>query len=452
MSGATTTLGAGMLEHADAYLASFEAVEKRWANAPGWLRELRRGAMARFTELGFPTGKLEEWKFTSVAPIARTRFRLAEPDNGPAGQGHGIEAGVTAGAIPAGVPYIVFLNGRYSQAQSNLGGLPKGVRVGSLAGFLKNGRAEEHLARYAAWREEAFVALNTAFAEDGALIEISRGTVLRGPIYVVFRSVPSGEPAMSHPRNLILAGEASQAAIVEVYAGDARGNYFTNAVTELLAGETAVIEHYKLQQESQEAFHVATLQVRQQRSSSFAAHSVSLGGALVRNNVNSVLDGDGAQCTLNGLYLTGGRQHVDNHTVLDHAKPHCGSREYYKGILDGRSSAVFNGGIVVRKDAQKTDAIQSNKNLLLSQDAVINTKPQLQIWADDVRCTHGATIGQLDSEALFYLRSRGIGHDEARHLLTFAFANEVLGRMKLEVLRAHLERQMFARLSKGCRP
>jgi Fe-S cluster assembly protein SufD len=253
---------------------------------------------------------------------------------------------------------------------------------------------------------------------------------------------------MSHPRNLILAGEASQAAIVEVYAGDAGGNYFTNAVTELLAGETAVIEHYKLQQESQEAFHVATLQVRQQRSSNFAAHSVSLGGALVRNNVNAVLDGDGAQCTLNGLYLAGGRQHVDTHTVLDHAKPHCGSREYYKGILDGRSSAVFNGGIVVRKDAQKTDAIQSNKNLLLSKDAVINTKPQLQIWADDVRCTHGATIGQLDSEALFYLRSRGIGHDEARHLLTFAFANDVLGRMKLEELRAHLERQMFARLSK----
>jgi Fe-S cluster assembly protein SufD len=451
MSGATTTLSAGMLDQADAYLAGFEAVEKRWAGAPGWLRELRRGAMARFTELGFPTGKLEEWKFTSVAPIARTRFRLAEPDSGTAFQ-HRLEACATAGAIPAGAPRIVFLNGRYSQAQSNLGGLPQGVRVGSLAEFLKNGRAEEHLARYAAWREEAFVALNTALAEDGAFIEISRGTVLREPIYMVFCSTPSGEPAMSHPRNLILAGEASQAAIVEVYAGDAGGNYFTNAVTELAAGETAVIEHYKLQQESPEAFHVATLQVRQQRSSNFAAHYVSLGGALVRNNVNAVLDGDGAQCTLNGLYLAGGRQHVDNHTVLDHAKPHCGSREYYKGILDGRSTAVFNGGIVVRKDAQKTDAIQSNKNLLLSRDAVINTKPQLQIWADDVRCTHGATIGQLDSEALFYLRSRGIGHDEARHLLTFAFANDVLGRMKLEELRAHLERQMFARLSKGRRP
>jgi Fe-S cluster assembly protein SufD len=439
MSGATTTLSAGMLDQADVYLAGFEAVEKRWADAPGWLRELRRGAMARFTELGFPTGKLEEWKFTSVAPIARTRFRPAPPDSRPV---------PLPAAVPAGAPHIVFLNGRYSPAQSNLGGLPQGVRVGSLAEFLTNGRAEEHLARYAAWREEAFVALNTALAEDGAFIEISRGTVLREPIYVVFCSTPSGEPAMSHPRNLILAGEASQAAIVEVYAGGAGGNYFTNAVTELLAGETAVIEHYKLQQESQEAFHVATLQVRQQRSSNFAAHSVSLGGALVRNNVNAVLDGDGAQCTLNGLYLTGGRQHVDTHTVLDHAKPHCGSREYYKGILDGRSSAVFNGGIVVRKDAQKTDAIQSNKNLLLSRDAVINTKPQLQIWADDVRCTHGATIGQLDSEALFYLRSRGIGHDEARHLLTYAFANDVLGRMKLEELRAHLERQMFARLSK----
>ena len=439
MSGATTTLSAGMLDQADVYLAGFEAVEKRWAGAPGWLRELRRGAMARFTELGFPTGKLEEWKFTSVAPIARTRFHPAQPDSRPVR---------LPAAVPAGAPHIVFLNGRYSQAQSNLGGLPPGVRVGSLAEFLKNGRAEEHLARYAAWREEAFVALNTALAEDGAFIEISRGTVLREPIYMVFCSTPSGEPAMLHPRNLILAGEASQAAIVEVYAGDAGGNYFTNAVTELLAGETAVIEHYKLQQESQEAFHVATLQVRQQRSSNFAAHSVSLGGALVRNNVNAVLDGDGAQCTLNGLYLVGGRQHVDTHTVLDHAKPHCGSREYYKGILDGRSSAVFNGGIVVRKDAQKTDAIQSNKNLLLSEDAVINTKPQLQIWADDVRCTHGATIGQLDSEALFYLRSRGIGHDRARHLLTFAFANDVLGRMKLEELRAHLERQMFARLSK----
>lgn len=446
MSGAGTITTAGMLEHADAYVAGFEAVEKRWAGAPGWLRELRRGAMARFTELGFPTGKLEEWKFTSVAPIARTRFRLAEPDSAVQ---HRLKASATAGAIPAGAPYVVFLNGRYSQAQSNLGGLPQGVRVDSLAEFLKNGRAQEHLARYAAWREEAFVALNTALAEDGAFIEISRGTVLPEPIYIVFCSAPSGDPAMSHPRNLILAGEASQAAIVEVYAGDAGGSYFTNAVTELVAGETAVIEHYKLQQESQEAFHVATLQVRQQRSSNFASHSVSLGGALVRSNVNSVLDGDGAECTLNGLYLAGGRQHIDNHTVLDHARPHCSSREYYRGILDGRSSAVFNGSIVVRKDAQKTDAIQSNKNLLLSKDAVVNTKPQLQIWADDVRCTHGATIGQLDSEALFYLRSRGIGHDEARRLLTYAFANDVLGRMKLEGLRAHLERQMFARLSCG---
>ena len=432
----------GVLENADIYLAGFDELEKRSADSPRWVRRLRKRAMERFTQLGFPTSRLEEWKFTSVMPIVRTRFQPAAENGRDTGRA----------AMRAPTPRLVFVNGRHAPDLSNLEGLPACIKCMSLSAAMKRGEAavEEHLARYADYQDHAFAALNTAFLEDGAFVEIPKGTVLLKPLYLVFVSTASDDrPAMIHPRNLILVGSESQASIVETYLGAGNGTYFNNAVTELATGESAVVEHYKLQEENERAFHVATAQFQQARSTSLTAHSVALGGALVRNDVNSVLGGEGAECVLNGLYVTRGEQHVDNHTVLDHAKPHCGSREYYKGILDGRSSAVFNGGIVVRKDAQKTDAIQSNKNLLLSEEAVINTKPQLQIWADDVRCTHGATIGQLDSEAVFYLRSRGIAHEEARRLLTYAFANDVIGRMKVEPIRLRLEQELFARLSGG---
>jgi Fe-S cluster assembly protein SufD len=436
------------IEHLDAYLAAFDQLEQRAAGSPRWLRDLRRDALARFVELGFPNTRMEEWRFTNVAPIARTEWALpAAASRKPQAESrihglHGLDG-------LAGAARLVFVNGRHAPEMSDRASLPPDIRLASLSESLKTSQGEAieaHLARYAAYGDQAFTALNTAFIEDGAFLEIPRGTVLRKPIYLVFIGEPSGAPNMIHPRNLIVAGAASQASIVEVYAGRA-GTYFTNAVTELVAEESAVIEHYKLQQESEEAFHVATLQIEQGRGSNFTAHSVALGGALVRSDTNSVLNGEGAECLLNGLYLARGSQHVDHHTVLDHARPHCSSREYYRGVLDGRASAVFNGAIVVRKDAQKTDAIQSNKNLLLSEEATINTKPQLQIQADDVRCTHGATIGQLDSGAVFYLQSRGIGREEARRLLVYAFANDVIGRMKVEALRARLEQELSTRLS-----
>ena len=288
------------------------------------------------------------------------------------------------------------------------------------------------------------MALNTANFQDGLLIRIAKGAVIEQPIHLLFESSANGKPTVSHPRTLILAGADSHATIVETYQGSG-GAYFTNAVTELVAGDNAVIDHYKLQTESQQAFHVATLQVQVGRGANFRSHSISFGGALVRNDINAVLS-EGCECTLNGLYLVSGEQHIDNHTTIDHAKPHAASHELYKGILDGHSSAVFSGKILVRKDAQKTDAKQTNKNLVLSEEAVINTKPELQIHADDVRCTHGATIGQLDPEAIFYLQSRGIGLAEARNLLIFAFARDIVDRIKVAPLREELERTLLEKL------
>jgi Fe-S cluster assembly protein SufD len=266
---------------------------------------------------------------------------------------------------------------------------------------------------------------------------------LDAPIYLTFVSMAGSEPAVSHPRNLIVAGPSSQATIIETYLGGGDQAYFTNAVTELAAGDNTAIDHYKLQIEGEHAFHVATLQVQMGRDAGFSSHSLSFGGALVRNDVNAVLS-EGSECTLNGLYLAGGEQHIDNHTSIDHAKPHGASHELYKGILDGKSSAVFNGKILVRKDAQKTDAKQTNK--VLSEEAVINTKPELQIHADDVRCTHGATIGQLDAEGIFYLQSRGIGLADARNLLITAFARDIVDRIKVAPLREQLEQILLEKL------
>jgi len=406
-------------------------------SAPRWIQQVRQEAAERFAALGYPTSQLEEWKFTSVAPIARIPFQPAPRD------GNGVNAAALERVALAdlGCPRLAFVNGWFSPALSRLGSLPSGVRAGSLAEAIEGGEPalEQRLARYAGFQDHAFVAFNTSVLGDGAFIEISRGAVVETPIQLLFLSAASGAPAVSHPRNLILAGRGSQASIIETYLSLTDQVHFTNVVTEIELGENAVIEHYKVQQENKRSFHVATLQARQNRSSSLTSHSVSLGAAIARHDLNSRLDAEGAECILNGLYAVGGAQHVDNHTTLDHAQPHCSSRELYKGILDGRSAAVFNGKIIVRQDAQKTDSKQTNKNLLLSEDAAINTKPQLEIYADDVKCTHGATIGQLGDEALFYLRSRGIAREEARALLTYAFASELIGRLKVEPLRARLD-------------
>jgi len=359
-----------------------------------WVNTLRENAFARFSKLGFPTTHDEEYRFTNVAPIARAEFR--------------VEASNITISSPVAVDEL---------------------------------RPDE----LTLLEQNAFVALNTAFLDRVTVIRVPRGVVLDQPIEITYES--PGPGTASHPRTLIVIGANAQCTIVETYRHPnpqppAPGPYFTNAVTEIVAGEGAVVDHYKLQQEDLSAYHVAALHVTLGRSTNFTTHSISLGGALVRNDASAVLS-EGTEATLNGLYIVNGTQHIDNHTAIDHAKPHGTSHELYKGILDGKASAVFNGRIIVRKDAQKTDSKQTNKNLVLSDDAVIDTKPELQILADDVRCTHGATIGQLDAESLFYLRSRGIGKDEARSLLTYAFAQDIVDRIKIASLRDSLERILF---------
>ncbi|MFQ5429603.1 MAG: Fe-S cluster assembly protein SufD, partial [Phycisphaerae bacterium] len=346
---------------------------------------------------------------------------------------------------------LVFVNGRYAADLSSVSRLPAGVVVCGLAEALRAGQPglEEHLARHADFQDQAFTALNTAFMEDGALILIPGGTVLDRLVHLLFLSTADGPAAVTHPRNLIVAGAGSQATIVETYAALGDGVYFTNAVTEIVAHDNAVIDHYKVEREGGGAYHVATRQVHQYRDSVVTSHTVSLGGRLVRNDTNAMLDGPGCQCTLNGFYLLKDTQHVDNHLRVDHARPHCSSWEHFKGVLDDRSRAVFTGRIKVYEGAQKTDAKQSNMNLLLSKEALVDTKPQLEILADDVKCTHGATIGQIDPQAVFYLRSRGIPDAAARALLIYAFAGESIGQIRVAGLRDRLQDLVSERLPHG---
>jgi Fe-S cluster assembly protein SufD len=426
------------------YLAHFAALERALAGqGASALLPLRREALARFTELGFPTTRHEEWKYTNVAPLTRSSFRSASAE--PAGS-HLRERDLPMGDVTR--CRLVFLNGRFAPALSVTDTLPRGVKVSSLAAALATDFAavEAQLARSARFHDQPFVALNTALWEDGAFVFIPRGIIVEEPIHLLFLTSPDAGPIVTHPRNLLVAEESSQATVIESYVGRDSEVYLTNAVTEIVLGENAVLDHYRVQRESDAAFHMATQQVQQSRSSNFSSHSIALGGALVRNDVNAILGGPGIESTLNGLYIASGRQHVDTHTAIDHAHPHCNSHELYKGILDGRATGVFNGKIFVRQDAQKTDAKQTNQNLLLSEDATINTKPQLEIFADDVRCTHGATVGQLDDDAVFYLRSRGIGRAEARGLLTYAFASDILNRIRVAPLREYLEAHLFERL------
>lgn len=432
-----------VMDEKEVYLSDFARLDKQGTpNEQAWVQEIRQAAMDRFAELGFPTLRDEEWRFTNVAPLVKIPFKLAGED-----PRHGVTADqlqrVAFGTAPRN--RLVFVNGQFAPDLSHLPALPPGVIVTNLATALAVHPAwvEVYLARYAASDNHAFTALNTAFLRDGAFVYLPKGKSLAEPLHLLFVSTTSAEATVSHPRNLIVVGANSQLTLLESYVGLADDVYFTNAVTELVAGPNAVVDHYKLQCESPEAFHVATLQIHQDRSSTVASHYVGLGGSLVRNEVNAVLAAEGCACTLNGLYLASGEQLMDNHTVIDHARPHCPSHELYKGILSGKARGIFNGKIFVRQDAQKTDAKQTNQTLLLSDEATINTKPQLEIYADDVKCTHGATVGQLDEEALFYLRSRGIGAAQARSLLTYAFANALISRIQVEPVRAYLENYLL---------
>ncbi|MBI4455259.1 MAG: Fe-S cluster assembly protein SufD [Acidobacteria bacterium] len=414
---------------------------------PAWLQRMRNSARLQFAKLGFPTLQDEEWRFTNVAPITSIPFKLE------AYELDGLKREIIDGLRFADLQCerLVFVNGCYSPELSFVEESRDGIRISSLSRVLQQDAAavEPYLGRYANWEQDAFNALNTALMQDGAFVYIPKGKILEKPIHLLFLAATRGTAIASYPRTLIVADSNSQASVVESYVGLGEEVNFTCPVTEIILNDGAVIDHSKLECESARAFHVATLQYHQERSSSLGSHSIALGGALVRNSLNAVLAGDGAECTLDGLYLVRGEQHVDNHTRLEHAAPHCSSRELYKGVLDGKSRGVFHGRIVVHRGAQKTDSKQTNKNLLLSDDALINTKPQLEIYANDVKCTHGATIGQLDKDALFYLRSRGIGEEAARSLLIYAFASEVVRRMKVGAVQRRLDEFLLGWLPGG---
>jgi Fe-S cluster assembly protein SufD len=436
-----------VVEAKNFYLARYADFERALASAvvpDAWGGAIRGGAISRFAAAGFPGVRDEEWKYTSIAPILNVPFGPARP------LGDGL-ARERLAQLDLGAPVenrLVFINGRLSAELSAARRLPAGVEAGSLAAAMRrsDARVAGHLARYAKYDSQSFVALNTAFMEDGGFVFVPAGVAIEEPIHLVFVALSADGAGVCYPRNLIVLERGAEASVVETYLSLERSLHFTNGVTEAVVGENCRLEHVKIQRESEEAFHIGTLQVQMGRSSRFTSHSLALGGALARNDINVALVGEGGDCTLNGLYIAGGRQHIDNHTRIDHVEPRCASRELYKGILGGRARGVFSGKIYVHKAAEKSDAKQTNKNLLLSESAWVDTKPQLEIHNNDVKCSHGSTIGQVDQDALFYLRSRGIGRSAACALLTQGFAGDVVARLPAAAGRAALEDRVRKRL------
>ncbi|MEM1201995.1 MAG: Fe-S cluster assembly protein SufD [Acidobacteriota bacterium] len=427
-----------------ALVADYGTFEAGLPAQPAEVVALRRRGLERFETIGFPTTRIEEWRHTNVRPIAQRSYRRA------GGERLGLDAGkIVPFLIPECID-LVFVNGRYSAELSQPEALPEGVFAGSMARALEDvpELVTPHLGKYADI-DHPFVALNTAHVEDGAFIHVPKGVRLERTLHLLFVGTADDEATVSYPRNLIVAGESAELTVVESYAGFAGDVYFTCPVTEIYGAANSVVDHYRLGEESVDAYHLATLKIHLERDASFFTHSVNHGGAIVRNDIQAWLGGEGINCTLNGLYLGRGKQFVDHHMWVDHATPNCNSYELFKGILEDQSRAVFNGRIKVHEDAQKTDAKQSSQHLLLSKGALAHSNPQLEIFADDVKCTHGSTTGHLSDEAIFYLRSRGIGEDAAKSLLTYAFAGEVLGEIRLETVRKDLEEFLFTRLPKG---
>jgi Fe-S cluster assembly protein SufD len=425
----------------DSYLAEFARQEKAQGSAlPSWLARRKKDSLQEFARQG---GKPMGLDF-----LETERFVLPAPAGPQALTEEVLNESFLAGSQAC---RGMFVNGRLSEAHCTASLLPSGAFVKSLGAALREhpDLLQQHLGSCVRADAPSLEALNMAFWQDGVFVYLPRGAVLAQPIHILYVSLRNGQAVMSHPRNLVVAEEGSQATLIETYLGFGEGRYFTNAVTEVLLGENASVDHYRLQKELHGAVHIGAVQARQKRDSRFSTHSMSVGGGLVRNDVNVLLEGEGARCTLNGLYVATGHQHVDHHTRIDHARPRASSTEYYKGILDGKSRAVFDGTIVVRPDAQKSDARQTNKNLLLSDDALVDTIPRLEIFADDVKCSHGATVGALDEDAIFYLQSRGLGRSEARNLLTYAFANEMVEPIRVEKLRTYLSCYLLTHFSDG---
>ncbi len=431
----------------ETFLAAFDELQRRGLTGPAWLRERRGEAIARFAERGFPTPRDEDWKYTSLAPITATAFDLNPDDDGPEPS----EEAIAPFCVDAPTwTRLVFVNGRFSAKLSMLRPLPGSVRIGSLGEALITD-ADAVRARLQAPGEplDAFAALNAAFWQDGAFLEVPDGVTVDEPIQLLFVATTPGRARVHHPRNLIVLGRESHATVVESYVALGADTYLTNAVTEVVMGPSGRLDHLEILLESGRAFHVGATRVHQARDSRYASCAVTLGGRLVRNEVHALLAAEGADCRLNGLYVVGGRQHADTHTVIDHASPRATSRQLYKGILDGRARGVFNGRIIVRPGADGTDAHQANKNLMLSDEAEVDSKPQLEIFADDVKCGHGAADGQLPAETIFYVKSRGLDEAAARALLTYGFAHEVLERIHVAPVRTWLEGLLTARLTGG---
>jgi Fe-S cluster assembly protein SufD len=348
----------------------------------------------------------------------------------------------------AGCCRLVFVDGVYNSELSHISPSLDGVRIGNLGEMIdaEPELVREHLDRLAAKYGSAFSALNSAFIRDGVFIHVPKEKVVEEPVQALYISTGGATPIVSYPRNLFVVERHGSIEIAESFVALGDGTYFTNAITEIVLGEGANLKRYKIQNESESAYHIESLVAHQERNSLFTSFSAALGAALSRNNLDIILDGEGSECVLDGLYIVNESRLADNHIAIDHVKPHCDSHQVYKGILDGNGRAVFNGKIIVRQDAQKTDAKQTNRNLLLSDGAVVDTKPQLEIFADDVKCTHGATVGQLDEDALFYMRSRGISQEFARTLLTFGFAEDLVSRITLDPLRVHMEHLIMEKL------
>ena len=422
------------------YFHTFEDRLNGYRNIP--FHEIRKTAIDRFSEIGFPGRKDEDWKYTRVTPILKYKFRLAD------GDGAVSEARVRPFMFKGlEKRVVVFINGRFSPRLSTFPFAAEQVYVNDLKTALKEKGEllQKYLAKYADFQKNPFTALNTAYALDGACIYLPDNTVVEEPIHLLYLVDPGDDPVFTNPRNLVIVGKNSRLRLIESYHTLNEGIYFNNGVTEVVLEEDAHVEHVKVQDESKQAFHIATVQVEQTARSVYSMVNIDLGGALVRNNINIVLDAEYCEAHLYGFYMGSGKQHIDNHTFIDHARANCESNETYRGILSGKATGVFNGKVYVRPDAQKTNAYQSNKALLLSDDATVNSKPELEIYADDVKCSHGATVGQLDEEALFYLRSRGIPEDKALSMLQHAFAIDIFENITIETVREQLENTLLER-------
>ena len=427
----------------DLLVGKFSQAES--ATQPKWLAPVRKAGIAGFAEMGFPKLSDEDWRFTNIAPIAQLPFTLAAQV-----AVNGAESKLIAESVFDKLPghRLVFVNGFFCAKLSHIKPVSGGARIENLATTLVKDSAliEKHLGKYAHTANNTFASLNQAFFTDGAFIFVPQGVEIAEPIQLIYISSAKQIGETILPRNLIIAEANSKLTVVESYLSTGNVAYFTNAVTEIFAGDNANVEHVKLQDEATDAYHIATIAGEFGRASNVSVHSIALGAKISRNNIRTNLAGEGLECILNGLYLTKDEQLADHHMIVEHAQPHCASHEYFNGILDDKSKGVFHGRILVREIAQKTDAKQTNKNLLLSDDATADTKPQLEIYADDVKCTHGATIGQLNSESIFYLRSRGMSLDTAKQMLIHAFAGEIIERIKCEPAREVIDKLVWDRL------